>query len=890
LFAKSVGSGPTQGIYSSPPPTSATASAQVAVDITTISDASGIRSIHGSDHGLVSSATSGIGWETEPNADGRVEWILKVYIRVENESCGFRFGYSGDEIRLLDFASTIDSLEVGDYCFVVRGARVAQRHQNDAPGHWAFRGFFKMLFYPRASTYSWTAAQGGDFQGEDNWNQGQNGAPGPGSDCVFGIGGGGVLSNFGTMVRSLQINNGSYKLNTASDNLQLASTGLPSLDVSGGALSLQAGLLSSVDTVVGNILPGSIESGPGPAQWKNDGHLIVGQSALGSLQIIGSPMSPVEVTSQAATIGLNAEGRLNVSGGGRFTNQSLIFGRESGGNGQGMVADLGSCVQVRDWLVVGSNGIGGLTLMDSAQAQAAGVLVGYHTTSSGKITVRTGAMLRVYAQPLPDLLGIGNDGYGELVVEQAGQISCQLLEIGRGGKGMGTGEVVVRDPGSALLAQRLTVGTNGSLGLLLIQDGGFVNNGGELWVAQDRAVARPFKSLPRNYFSEYWRPWPPAVQMVQTPQSYVIVSNQPAKIRNLSPTTVGDSLNEGVGMVVIEHGATGEFGDMHLIAGSSLWLDQPGTEASIRQLDVSDLSGQTPSVLVSGGASLRSQMALVGYPLPIGPACSRGNVLVDGAGANRGSYWEVQTTLSIAGNSTVWVTRQGMIRVVTDKIEISGESPALRSGLIIGDGSLVEAPQVTVSDHGDLRVEGTLDVLQGGLTVSKRGALYFSGLIKGKVNCSSRSFKIVSRSSSPAPSPRMGRVQRASASSGPTIDGDLILDRDGVIEFELGGPNAASQLAGLQVTGQATLEGKVRLMFVDGYAPKRGDRFELLTVKGQTQGEFNGVELVNLAPGFQYDLEGEGGVHTLEALNDAVYLPTPPILFHQADPQGLQLW
>ncbi|HSA01159.1 MAG TPA: hypothetical protein P5055_10515, partial [Candidatus Paceibacterota bacterium] len=343
-----------------------------------------------------------------------------------------------------------------------------------------------MLFYPRASTYSWTAAQGGDFQGEDNWNQGQNGAPGPGSDCVFGIGGGGVLSNFGTMVRSLQINNGSYKLNTASDNLQLASTGLPSLDVSGGALSLQAGLLSSVDTVVGNILPGSIESGPGPAQWKNDGHLIVGQSALGSLQIIGSPMSPVEVTSQAATIGLNAEGRLNVSGGGRFTNQSLIFGRESGGNGQGMVADLGSCVQVRDWLVVGSNGIGGLTLMDSAQAQAAGVLVGYHTTSSGKITVRTGAMLRVYAQPLPDLLGIGNDGYGELVVEQAGQISCQLLEIGRGGKGMGTGEVVVRDPGSALLAQRLTVGTNGSLGLLLIQDGGFVNNGGELWVAQDR--------------------------------------------------------------------------------------------------------------------------------------------------------------------------------------------------------------------------------------------------------------------------------------------------------------------------------------------------------------------------------------------------------------------
>jgi hypothetical protein len=79
-----------------------------------------------------------------------------------------------------------------------------------------------------------------------------------------------------------------------------------------------------------------------PTAWNNRGHLVVGQSALGLLQIAGSPSSSADVTTLDATIGLDAEGNLNVSQGGRFANQSLVFGLESGGKGQGLVADLGS--------------------------------------------------------------------------------------------------------------------------------------------------------------------------------------------------------------------------------------------------------------------------------------------------------------------------------------------------------------------------------------------------------------------------------------------------------------------------------------------------------------------------------------------------------------------
>lgn len=103
-----------------------------------------------------------------------------------------------------------------------------------------------------------------------------------------------------------------------------------------------------------------------------------------------------------------------------------------------------------------------------------------------------------------------------------------------------------------------------------------------------------------------------------------------------------------------------------------------------------------------------------------------------------------------------------------------------------------------------------------------------------------------------------------------TIDGDLVVDATGFVRVEAAG----TQPDRLIVTGDATLDGTLVLQFTNGFAPKTGDRFDVLRIDGTVTGAFASVETRGLAPGAQFDVATTGGALSVTSTNDAVALPT----------------
>jgi hypothetical protein len=107
------------------------------------------------------------------------------------------------------------------------------------------------------------------------------------------------------------------------------------------------------------------------------------------------------------------------------------------------------------------------------------------------------------------------------------------------------------------------------------------------------------------------------------------------------------------------------------------------------------------------------------------------------------------------------------------------------------------------------------------------------------------------------------------------LDGRLEQSATGTLEFEIGGTQRGALYDGLDVSGGLQAGGRVVVKFVGGFAPQAGDQFEL--IHAAVSGAFAGFEIENLAPGFQYSTSYQGGVLTLTALNDGVYIGDPPV-------------
>jgi T5SS/PEP-CTERM-associated repeat protein len=266
-------------------------------------------------------------------------------------------------------------------------------------------------------------------------------------------------------------------------------------------------------------------------------------------------------------------------------------------------------------------------------------------------------------------------------------------------------------------------------------------------------------------------------------------------------------------------------------SGGTGTLSVDGTASLLHvdgQLQIGVGAGSVGSLQATGGGNVTSGTGFVGTDTR-----ETGVVLVDGAA----SSWAVTGDLFVGG-------------AVAD-------APG-SAGVIVMNGSLVSAT-------GDVSVDET-GSLQGSGTLTLGGTLFANGFISPGV---SQEVAIVPLS--PAKRAFAPRRTPAPPPAGTlTIEGDLVVGPTGVIRAEAAG----AQSDRLVVTGTATLDGTLVVQFKNGFAPKKGDQFELFHVDGGVTGAFAAVETRGLAPGAQFDVATTGGVFTVTATNDTVALPT----------------
>lgn len=86
--------------------------------------------------------------------------------------------------------------------------------------------------------------------------------------------------------------------------------------------------------------------------------------------------------------------------------------------------------------------------------------------------------------------------------------------------------------------------------------------------------------------------------------------------------------------------------------------------------------------------------------------------------------------------------------------------------------------------------------------------------------------------------------------SGSLLEGLLNLATNGILEMEIAGEILGLEHDHLTVTGAATLDGTLNIVFVDGYIPTNEVSFQLFKWNGGTTGTFGTVNPVLDHPAF----------------------------------------
>ena len=284
-----------------------------------------------------------------------------------------------------------------------------------------------------------------------------------------------------------------------------------------------------------------------------------------------------------------------------------------------------------------------------------------------------------------------------------------------------------------------------------------------------------------------------------------------------------------------------------------------------------------------------------------GGAQGEGLALMEVRGA--GSAWRLGNFMSLGtggGRAVLNIADGGSVSVGGNWVDI-GQSSGADARVLVGGGSTFTYTDRILLGQGILGASrGTLYVAEGGRVIGRTspfarapeitnyvgGRILGSGSIQGEVS-------------------NFGYISPGGSTGLLTINGDLLQPQvnttapaygnTGVVHFDIGGAERGTQYDAFDVSGTAHLDaGKVVLNFVNGFAPRTGQRFVLVDAADLAQTTSN-VEIRGLAPGFQYRLEPEDDRLVLTALNDGVAAATPPapgngVLANDTDADGDALY
>lgn len=163
---------------------------------------------------------------------------------------------------------------------------------------------------------------------------------------------------------------------------------------------------------------------------------------------------------------------------------------------------------------------------------------------------------------------------------------------------------------------------------------------------------------------------------------------------------------------------------------------------------------------------------------------------------------------------------------------------------------------VTFHDGSNSSISGDFKVFTPGKFIRVRGELFGSGNING-----TELAVIVAK----------GTVRVGNSPGVLTVDADYTQSADGTLVIEIGGTDVGINQDQLVINGNADIGGQLVFKFIDDFSPLTGQTFDFLAVSGTQSGDFDIVEIVDLAPGFEFEVAATDGGMIMIAINDGVF-------------------
>lgn len=446
----------------------------------------------------------------------------------------------------------------------------------------------------------------------------------------------------------------------------------------GGQVSNTSGDVAQLAGSVGTVTV----TGPG-SSWTNSAYVQVGRGGQGTLTIedggavsntwsmigrLAGSFGTVAVQGSGSTwnnsenliVGYESPATLTIlNGGGVLSNTWSSIGELSGATGEVTVSGSNSTWSIADFLDVGYQGQGTMTIADGAHVSNTLGAVGNQASAVANATVTGAGSTWTNSGDL----SIGKYGTGTLTIESGGQLLSARGFIAEQPGAVGEAMVVGSDARWDVSSD-LFVGLHGS-GTLTIQDGGEVFTGGQCNIGEGDTAVGEVSVVGSG---AYW-----------DIASFLLVGA------------------EGSGTLTVTDGG-------HVNADYSYvpWYQ----------------SGATGSVLVAGAGSMWSLASV----LDIGLAGSTGNVTVEDEGAVEVGTWVLLgsgSTLTVSAPGTLTVglgdppAEAGTILIRTDGILAGGGGTAI--------GNIRNHGEMIAWDDGTFALTGTYTQESSGTFVAQIG-------------------------------------------------------------------------------------------------------------------------------------------------------------------------
>jgi T5SS/PEP-CTERM-associated repeat protein/autotransporter-associated beta strand protein len=403
----------------------------------------------------------------------------------------------------------------------------------------------------------------------------------------------------------------------------------------------------------------------GPGMITSGGAVTLGtaQSDHGSLRVAGAGPRLVVQGTQSMRVGDGGTGQFRMDGGAEATIWSLLaMGFKAGSTGTTEVNGDGTQLSV-GWLQVGRAGNGALHIADGASvvttrsysgANNHGLSIGAEAGSTGIVSVGSRGTLKV----TDNYLRVGEAGTGVLHINDGGLVVAER-GVGVGTDADGNGSIMVNAGGQLKTAQLTLGGGTGSSGSLGISGTAALVEASKVWVGsrgdgtlrvEDGGVLR-------------------------------------------ADTEVRAERYDGLGA-----GTLGQKGRIE-VSGAGSAIEAP-------------LVHTTNELLIEGGASIRSDTALIKDSYADGPAVAT----LSGAGSNwtnRGAM-EIRGNVDVVDGATIETDTLAIssglnsatlgVKLINEQVRVSGAGSSIRAsnGLTVGAGVFEPYGMLSVANGGVL--------------------------------------------------------------------------------------------------------------------------------------------------------------------------------------------